>query len=191
MPAVLSLNGWASIAQYVFTLTAGGALVAAVWQLKQNAAAAQRDRTHTYTDGVTSVESLDEWHRLKAYWRFHRYSDFQRLPQRTQIEMLRLPNLLDEVGAVYNGGGLDRDLAADLFGVYAAVLWEAAEPFIEEMRYKDGRPLYYKDWETMQDDSQRRLANPLAERPDPGGIAILRWVFSAKYRRENRWWRWL
>jgi hypothetical protein len=188
---VLSLGGWAAVAQYVFTLTTIGALGTAAWQLRQNAANAARDRTHVYVDRVTSRESLDEWHDLKAYWRFSGYTDFRRLPGRQQVEMLRLPNLLDEVGSVYNKGGLDRDLASELLGVYVEVLWESGKQFILDMRSIDQRNKVFDEWGRMQADTQARRENPLGEREDPGGPSVIRWALSAQYRRANhkvRWW---
>ncbi len=191
MLAVLSLGGWAAIAQYVFTGTAVGALFAAVWQLRQNANNAARDRAHAYVDRITSRGSLDEWQDIQEYWRFHSYTDFQRLPVRQQVAMLRLPNLIEEVGTVYNKDGLDRNLASELLGVYIEVLWESAEQFVRDMRSVDERTKAFDEWERMQIDTRARRADPSKERQDPGGPSIMKWIFSAGYRRENhkvRWW---
>ncbi len=91
--------------------------------------------------------------------------DINALTEREQAEQMRLPNMVEEIACLYSRNVLDRDLAAELLGVYVEKLWKASERLIGELRDAEQRPRIFIEWEAMQKDTWKRRGAP-----GPGGV---------------------
>jgi hypothetical protein len=117
---------------------------------------------------------------------------FDALPPAEQLGWLRLPNLIEEIAYLYNCGVLDRDVAAELVGVYVERLWASCAKLLRELRVAEGRPRVFIEWERMQADTWRRrgVPGPLGIAPPAPAIDRefhkLRYLLSADYRRYAR-----
>jgi hypothetical protein len=156
MVAALSLDGWGSIAQLVIAVSGLVALVGAGAQLRLSRANALRSRVYEYADRFNTQEMLQRSTRYKAYWEKHSYTDFKSLDDAQQLDWLMLPNLIEEIAFLYNRKLLDRDVAAELLGVYVERLWEASQPLIGDIRQAEGRPTIFREWGQMQEDTPGR-----------------------------------
>lgn len=164
--STLSLNGWGDIAQFVIAITAVAALFGAFAQLRLNRASGRRGRVYEYADRFNDPDLLRASARYREYWKANTFADFSSLDLADQLEYLMLPNLIEEVATLYNRNVLDRNLAAQLLGVYVEVLWEASSPLVGEVRLEEDRATIYSEWEAMQNDtpSRRAKANDETER---------------------------
>jgi hypothetical protein len=108
---------------------------------------------------------------------------------------MHLPNIIEEIAYLYNHGALDRNVAAELLGVYVERLWKTSESLVKEIRVAEQRPRVFIEWEQMQADTWKRrgvrgpldlAANP-AEKPPKiiGSLSRLKWLLSAEYRRDT------
>jgi hypothetical protein len=152
----LTLNGAGDIAQFAIGGAAILALVGAWFQLRQNRASASRARVYDYADRFNTAELLRRTGFYREYWAESTYEDFLSLDLPIQLEGLLLPNLLEEVAYLYNRKLLDRDVAAELLGIYVERLWEASQPLIAEARRRENIPTAYREWEYMQQDTPGR-----------------------------------
>jgi hypothetical protein len=69
--------------------------------------------------------------------------------------LLILANLFAEIAALYARRLLDRDVAAEVLGIYLERTWEGSHGFIRELREEKDSTLFC-DWEDMQRDTPRR-----------------------------------
>ena len=182
----LSLAQWGNIAQIALAAAAIGALWFAWREIRAARDAACRQRVYDYADTFNSLDILKASARHRERWPNWTVGAFRSLPKVERSEWLRLPNLIEEVAHLYNQNALDRDIAAELLGLYAEKLWESSQKMITELRAADQNPQLYLDWERMQIDTLARRVKPQGERVDPAGPSVLRGGFSAEYRRENR-----
>jgi hypothetical protein len=166
MVSTLSLDGWGDIAQFVIAIGGVLALAGAFGQLRLSRANARRGRVYEYADRFNDPVLLRAAARYREYWRNNTYADFDFLDLGDQLECLMLPNLIEEVAVLYNRNLLDRNLAAQLLGVYVEVLWQASIPLVSEVRQQENRSTIYSEWEEMQDytPSRRAKANRKTER---------------------------
>lgn len=186
--AELSLHGAGDIAQIVLAGTALVALAGAYAQVRVSHNAARRGRVYEFADMLGRREWVDETVRCREELPGFTGATFMALPLADQLKWLQLPNLIEEIAYLYNCGVLDRDVAAELVGVYVERLWQACGRLLTELRVAEGRPRIFIEWEWMQGDTWRRRGAP-----GPLGIAPaaavdtefhkLRYVFSAEYRR--------
>jgi hypothetical protein len=161
MPDIdLSMAQWADIAQYAL---AGAALIAicvAYFEIRVSRAAASRQRVYDYADTFNQLEFLRAAVELKETWSTWKLDVLLALPPVQQSEGMRLPNLIEEVAHLYNTEALDRDVAAELLGVYVEKLWQACEGIIREYRVHEDNSRLFVDWEKMQNDTWRRRGAP-------------------------------
>lgn len=168
--SALSLNGWGDIAQFVIAIGGVLALIGAFAQLRLSRANARRGRVYEYADRFNDPSLLRASADYRKYWKDHTYADFDSLDLADQLPSLMLPNLIEEVAVLYNRNLLDRNLAAQLLGIYVEVLWQASVPLVGEVRQKEDRSTIYSEWEEMQDDTpgRRTKANRKTEMSHPG-----------------------
>jgi hypothetical protein len=158
MTSAVSLDGWADIAQFVVAIGGVPAIVGVFAQLRLSRASTRRGRVYEYTDRINTPKMLRASARYREYWRHNGFAEFSSLDLAEQLECLMLPNLIEEVAALYNRNLLDRDLAAQLLGVYVEVMWKASVPLVSEVRGKENRSTIYSEWEEMQNDTPGRTA---------------------------------
>jgi hypothetical protein len=152
---MLSLSGWAAIAQFVLALSGVAALIGAYAQVRIGRAAALRGRVYDYADALNQLDML----RASAMYeeRLPRtVADLKSLTEVAQAELMHLPNIIEEIAYLYNHGALDRNVAAELLGVYVERLWQTSESLVKEMRVDEQRPRVFIEWERMQADSWKR-----------------------------------
>jgi hypothetical protein len=154
--ATLSLDGLSAIAQTVLAATALAALGAAIWQVVVTRSTTRRERVLKYSVPLTGRGTATELHELGSYFRDQGHSEYERLPKSEQLEMMRLPNLIEEIAALYNRKALDRDFAALLLGQYVEPLWDDGATFIQDMRIADESPRLFVEWQEMQTDTRKR-----------------------------------
>lgn len=164
MVAVLSLDGWGDIAQFVIAIGGVGALIGVYLQLRLGHATSRRARVYEYADRFTKPEMLRASAEYVEYWESHTFADFDAMSLADQLEHLMMPNLIEEVAFLYNRNLLDRDVAADLLGFYVERLWNASIPLVSEVRSKENRATFYSEWEEMQADTPGRSARNLRKR---------------------------
>lgn len=171
MPAVLSLSGWADIAQYVLAITAVVAIFGAAAQLRITHHQARRERVFAYADALNQLDLLRATVEHQDKWSKWTVDDLKKLTGLEQAEQMRLPNLVEEIAYLYNRRVLDRGVAAELLGVYVEGLWIASERLVAELRISEKRPRVFVDWEAMQADTWKRRGAPgprgLPQQGDP------------------------
>ena len=160
MFAALSLGGWADIAQCVLAITAIAALVGAAAQLRISHHHARRERVFAYADTLNQLDLLRATTEHQENWANWTIEDLEKLTELEQAEQMRLPNLVEEIGYLYNRRVLDRKVAAELLGVYVEALWIASERLVKEIRLSEKRPRVFIDWEEMQADTWKRRGAP-------------------------------
>jgi hypothetical protein len=156
MAAVLSLDGWGDIAQFVIAIGGVGALIGVYLQLRLGHATSRRARVYDYADCFNKRDMLRASAEYVEYWESHAYAEFEAMSLADQLEHLMMANLIEEVAFLYNRNLLDRDVAADLLGFYVERLWGASSSFVAEVRAKEGRASFYSEWEEMQADTSGR-----------------------------------
>jgi hypothetical protein len=156
LASTLSLDGWGAIAQFVIAVAAVIALLGAFAQLRLARANARRSRVYEYVDRFNETKTLRASAKYRLYWKDHTYEDFNALPLPDQLVCMMLPNLIEEVAFLYNRNLLDRNVAAELLGVYVERLWEASIPLVDEARADEVRPTLFTEWEEMQRDTPSR-----------------------------------
>jgi hypothetical protein len=154
--STLSLSGWEDIAQFVIAIAACIALLGAFAQLRLARANARRGRVYEYADRFNEVRTLRASAAYRIYWEQNTYADYDALKLPEQLECMRLPNLIEEVAFLYNRNLLDRNVAAELLGVYVERLWEASAPLIDAARDAEKRSSVFSEWEEMQRDTPAR-----------------------------------
>jgi len=157
MVAVLSLDGWGDIAQFVIAISAVVALFGAAAQLRQSRTSARRSRVYEYADRFNTRVMLRRATDYRAYWDEHDFADFRALSDREQLDRLLLPNLIEEIAYLYNRKLLDRRVAVDLLRVYVERMWEASRPLIDDVRKQEESPVFYSEWERMYEDIRVRM----------------------------------
>lgn len=156
MIAVLSLDGWGDIAQFVIAIGGVGALIGVYLQLRLGHASARRGRVYEYADRFTDSKMLRASGEYVEYWESHTFSDFAALSIVEQLDRLMMPNLIEEVAFLYNRNLLDRNVAADLLGFYVERLWDVSSSLVGEVRRAENRATFYSEWEAMQEDTRAR-----------------------------------
>lgn len=151
--ADLKLADWAAIAEMGLALIALLALIVAVVQILTARSAARQTLTYNYTHRFASPELLD-YHRRTGELLApsdegaeERHSRFLELDRADQLAALVIPNLLEELGGMYNHGLLDKKIAKDFFGEIARDIWVRGSWLIERQRRDD--PSYYEQWKLM------------------------------------------
>lgn len=154
--AALALYAWADVAQFVIAIAGGLALLGAAAQVRLSRANARRARVYEYADRFNEREML----RLSALyidaWKNSSYEEFKALDRADRSESLMLPNLIEEVAFLYNRKLLDRDVAAEILGIYVERLWSVSIPLVTELRREKNNPSVYAEWEEMQRDTPTR-----------------------------------
>jgi hypothetical protein len=187
----LSLAGLGDIAQVVLAGAALVALVGAYAQLRVSHNAARRGRVYDYADMLGRHEWEAETVRCHEELPKFTAETFDALPLAEQLGWLRLPNLIEEIAYLYNCGVLDRDVAAELVGVYVERLWASCAKLLRELRAAEGRPRVFIEWERMQGDTWRRrgVPGPLGITPateTDREFHKLKYILSAGYRRHAK-----
>ncbi|HUB36143.1 MAG TPA: hypothetical protein VL972_04910 [Solirubrobacteraceae bacterium] len=152
----LSLSAWGDIGLLV---TAGAALVALVYaaiEVRISRTHARLKRVYDYADRFNRPKTLAAGAKYRDYWENHSAEDWENLPRAKRLELMMLPNLIEEVAFLYNRRLLDRAVAAELLGVYVEDLWSASSRQIQELRMRRNRPGLFSEWEEMQSDAPRR-----------------------------------
>jgi hypothetical protein len=152
----LSLDAWGDIAQLVLAITGGLALGGALVQLGITRSQARQARVYTYSDRFNQLEIIRLCARYTDFWETHSYEEYRALPRPERAEWLVLPNFLEEVAALYNRKLLDRDVAADVLGMYVEDLWTVSLPLVTGERIKRNDPTIFSEWEEMQRDTPSR-----------------------------------
>ncbi len=152
----LSLTGWADIAQLVIAIAGGLALGFAAVQVGISRTHARRARVYDYADRFNQPEILKAGAVYRDYWESHSHKDFKALDRAARLELLMLPNLIEEVAFLYNRKLLDRNVAAELLGVYVERLWVVSHPLVFDERRERNHPGLYSEWEEMQRDTPSR-----------------------------------
>ncbi len=116
MVAVLSLDGWGDIAQFVIAVGGVGALIGVYLQLRLGHATSRRARVYDYADCFNKREMLRASAEYVGYWESHTFADFDAMSLADQLEHLMMANLIEEVAFLYNRNLLDRNVAADILG---------------------------------------------------------------------------
>ncbi len=163
MVAVLSLNGWGDISQLVIAVSGLVALLGAAAQLRLSRANALRNRVYEYADRFNTPEILQLSAQYKKYWKENSYAEFAALDDAQQLDWMLLPNLVEEIAFLYNRRLLDRNVAAELLGVYVERLWQASQPLIGDVRQTEGRTTIFREWEQMQADTPARRRRAIAQ----------------------------
>lgn len=164
MAAGLTLDGWGDIAQFVIAIGGVGALIGVYLQLRLGHATSRRARVYEYADRFTEPKMLRASAEYVEYWESHSFADFDAMDLADQLERLMMANLIEEVAFLYNRNLLDRNVAADILGFYVERLWNASSPLISEVRSKENRATFYREWEEMQADTPGRSERNLRER---------------------------
>jgi hypothetical protein len=188
MVAILTMAGWADIAQYAFALTGAIALGFAWIEVRTNRASARRSRVYEYADAFNQMELLEAAAEHKERWSVWTVADLHGMTEVEQAKWMRLPNIIEEVAYLYNNDALDQDVAAELLGVYVERLWVATERLANELRKAEKRPKVFVDWERMQADTWKRRGAPAPLGVGPSIEPRSAWksTFSAEYRRDYR-----
>lgn len=154
--SALSLDAWGNISQLVLAITGILALVGAFIQLKSTRSQSRQARVYTYSDRFNQLEIIRLCARYTDFWETNSYAEFRALPRPARAEWLVLPNFLEEVGALYNRKLLDRDVAADVLGMYVEDLWTVSLPLVTGERINRNDPAIFSEWEEMQRDTPSR-----------------------------------
>jgi hypothetical protein len=152
----LTLHQWADIAQYAIAIAAYLALLGALTQILLSRADARRTRAYEYSDRFNKPSMRRRAARYREYFedKPHSYKDFKKEKRVKRNELMLLPNVIEEVAALYHRKLIDRDVAAETLGPYVENLWEASLPFVSALRAE--RPGTFCDWEEMQRDTPGR-----------------------------------
>jgi len=153
--STLSLHGWADIAQFVIAIAGALALIGAPAQVRHSRTNARRTRVYEYADRVNEAAILPASADFTTYWATHSYEDYKSLDLVQQLEGRMLPNLIEEIAFLYNRRLLDRNVAAEILGIYVERLWTVGLPLTLGLR-QDRRPDVYAEWEEMKRDTPRR-----------------------------------
>jgi hypothetical protein len=154
-PIALTLGGLGNIAQAAIAVTGVLALFGAAWQVAISRMSAKRARVYEYADRFNRPEIIRASAHFTEYWKDHSYEEYKQQELATQMEWRMLPNIIEEVAFLYNRKLLDRDVAAELLGIYVERLWAVGQPLIEGLR-RERRPEAYSEWEEMQEGTPRR-----------------------------------
>jgi hypothetical protein len=179
--ATLSLDGWGDIAQFVIAIAALLALLGAVAQVKAVRSTARRARAYEYSDRFNRPETILMSARYTDYWEHNTYEDFAALTRENRSKWLVLPNLIEEVAAMYNRNLVDRDITAEVLGPLAEAMWRRSIPLVVGSRKSRKDRWVYAEWEQMQKDTLRRRSD--ARRRRQRGPALRR-LLSASSRRD-------
>jgi hypothetical protein len=159
MSVGLALGQWGDIAQFVIAITAGLALVVAGVELWRSRTNARRVRAYQYSDRLNQLEMRRMAGEYRKFFEDekHTFEDFMALDRVRRNELLMLPNLIEEIAALYHRKLIDRNVAAEVVGVYVEQLWTASKAFIIELRSAYGSSAF-DEWERMaQDTAGRKL----------------------------------
>lgn len=156
MQMALALHQWADLAQTVIGASAALAVVVAVVQIRAARSTARRERVYAYQDQFNELEFRRRSVQYREYWETHSYQDYKDgLTRLERNEMLMIPNLMEEVAALYNRKLLDRDVAAETLGVYVEGLWSSSRHYIMGLRSQHG-PKLFCEWDEMQQNTPAR-----------------------------------
>lgn len=151
----LSLEQWGNIAQFVIAIAGALAIVGAWLQIRSNRANARRVRVYEYADRLNRPNLVRRMARYSDFLEKHDYAHYKTLSRVRRAELLILPNLFEEIAALYHRGLLDRDVASEALGFWIELMWDESYGFISEMRAERG-PRVYCDWEAMRADTPAR-----------------------------------
>jgi hypothetical protein len=151
----LTLAGLGDVAQAGIAVTGALAFLGAAWQISISRASAKRARVYEYADRFNQPEIIRASAHFAEYWKDHSYAGYKELELAKQMEWRMLPNIIEEVAYLYNRRLLDRNVAAELLGIYIERLWTVGKPLTDGLR-EERRPDIYTEWEEMQEDTPRR-----------------------------------
>jgi hypothetical protein len=84
-----------------------------------------------------------------------RWGAFEGLEPRERAQILVVPNLIEEIGALYNRRRLDRDVVALALGVMVELLWVECQALVKGGQADRGEWVY-SEWAEMQADTRER-----------------------------------
>jgi hypothetical protein len=160
MQSALVLHTWGELGEAVLAVTAIIALGVAWFQLQAGNNTARRERVYAYQERVNAVEFRREAVRYRQYWETHSYEQYKDNATTTRLErneLLILPNLMEEIAALYNRKLLDRNVAAETLGIYVDELWTASTHFIAGLRADHGDKAFCEWQEMVENSPQRKL----------------------------------
>jgi hypothetical protein len=160
----LTLDGWADIAQIVIAVSAALAVFVAVIELWRSRANARRVRAYEYSDRFNQPDMRRRAGEYREYFGDAKstYDDYMLLKRTERNELMLLPNLIEEVAALYVRKLIDRYVAAETLGPYIEELWEVTKAFAMRVR-ADQVPECFIDWESMVEDTPGRRAKANAK----------------------------
>jgi hypothetical protein len=173
----MRLDALGNIAQIVIAAAAAVALVGALAQVLTARSATRTGRVYEYQDRINTVEKLAEWQDWSNYWKRHDYAAFKFQPREKQLEWYALANLMEEIAMLYDRKLLDREVASEVLGLYAELLWDVSQPFIEGVRTERNDRWVYDYWEQMQRRTKverKRIKRRLVRRRARREILLLR-----------------
>jgi hypothetical protein len=160
----LTLDQWGDIAQIAIAISAALALIVAAIELWRSRANARRVRAYEYSDRFNQPEMRRRAGEYREYFEDQKrtYDDFVALKRTERNELTLLPNLIEEVAALYVRKLIDRYVAAETLGPYVEELWEVSKVFAMRVRADQG-PACFVDWESMVEDTPGRRAKANAK----------------------------
>jgi hypothetical protein len=154
--STLSLDAWGDIAQFVIAIAGVLALLGAAAQVRLSRVNARRARVYEYADRFNQRQMLRSSAAYMDAWENDFYESFKALDRADRLEWMMLPNLIEEVAFLYNRKLLDRNVAAEILGIYVERLWTVSIPLVSELRREKNRPSLFSEWEEMQRDTPAR-----------------------------------
>jgi hypothetical protein len=145
----------ANLAQVVLAGAAVLALIGALVQIRVTRAIAKRQLAYEYLHRFNSLEILKLREELREFWKQAEWDTFKALTHQERGRLLIVPNLIEELGGIYNRRRLDRDVAALALGVMVEVVWNECQGLIKGCRADRGEWIY-REWDDMRTDTRAR-----------------------------------
>lgn len=153
--ASVRLKDAADVAQIVLAGAAVLALIGAAIQIRVQRSIAKRQLAYEYLGRFSSRDVLELSSEFRVFWKAKTYTDFDVLGPEERSQMLVVPNLIEELGSLYNRRRLDRDVVALALGVLVELLWEEGQALIRGGKADRGEWVYC-EWAEMQADTRLR-----------------------------------
>jgi hypothetical protein len=173
----LSLVAAGNIALVVAAGAAIVGLAYAAIEVRISRASSRLTRLYAYADRFNRPETLAASASYRDYWERHSVDDYLALPRTERLELMMMPNLVEEVAFLYNRRLLDRNVAAELLGIYVETLWDASQAAVIKLRIYRNNPALFSEWEEMRADTPRRTLRGIraAERRRTRRIIVEYW----------------
>lgn len=153
--ASASYQGLANFSQAILAGVAVLALLGAAIQIRVTRGIAKRQLAYEYLKRFNSLQTLDLREELRIFWKDGTWKKFKELGPSERGRLLVIPNLIEELGALYNRRRLDRDVTALGLGLYIEVVWSECQGLILGCRGEKGEWIY-SEWDEMRADTQAR-----------------------------------